>query len=197
VAALAQTYLDNGTAIAPVIKELLMSPQFAASTGGKLKRPFEDLVATLRLLGYQPDRKGVTGLRGLYWVCNQVGHAPFAWDLPDGYPDDAASWQSAGTTLNRWNRHLSLAAHWYPKTMRQPPLRSLLPRKLPRTYGGMVDALAKRLVFRPLSKTHKQVVLDLLERKASDPFRAKDAAATYRMAPAVAIILDSPYHGVR
>jgi hypothetical protein len=61
----------------------------------------------------------------------------------------------------------------------------------------MVDALAKRLVFRTLTKDHKQVVLTLLNRRADDPFTAKDADANYRMAPAVAIILDSPYHGTR
>ncbi len=98
---------------------------------------------------------------------------------------------------NRWNRHLSLAAHWQPKSLRQPKLRTLLPRRLPRTYGGMVDALAKRLVFRTLANAHKQVVLNLLDRRADDPFRDKDADATWRMAPAVAIILDSPYHGIR
>ncbi len=197
VDALAQTYLDNDTAIAPVLMQLFTSATFADSVGDKLRRPFEDITATLRILGYQPEDSGVTGMRTLYWVCNEVGHAPMGWDLPDGYPDDAASWQSAGTTLNRWNRHLSLAGHWAPKSLRQPALRTLLPRKLPKTYGGMVDDLAKRLVFRTLTKDHKQVVLTLLERRADDPFTAKDADANYRMAPAVAIILDSPYHGTR
>ena len=197
VDALAQTYLNNDTAIAPVLKQLFTSAAFANSVGDKMRRPFEDIIATLRILGYQPESNGVTGLRSLYWVYNEVGHAPLAWDLPDGYPDDAVSWQSAGTTLNRWNRHLSLAAHWQPKSLRQPKLRTLLPRRLPRTYGGMVDALAKRLVFRTLANAHKQVVLNLLDRRADDPFRDKDADATWRMAPAVAIMLDSPYHGIR
>ena len=197
VDALAQTYLDHGTAIAPVLRQLFLSQTFADSIGDKMRRPLEDIVATLRILDYGPETSGVTGLRSLYFVCNEVGHAPLAWALPDGYPDDTASWLSAGTTVNRWNRHLSLAAHWYPQELRQPDLRTLLPKNLPRTYGGMVDALAKRLVFRTLSNEHKQVVLALLERQSSDRFTAQDARETYRIAPAVAIILDSPYHGVR
>jgi hypothetical protein len=61
----------------------------------------------------------------------------------------------------------------------------------------MLDALARRLVFRTLEDRHKAVILDFLERRATDPFDKDDADAVHRMAPAVALILDSPYHGVR
>jgi uncharacterized protein (DUF1800 family) len=194
---LAQVYLDSGTAMAPVLKQLFLSTAFQDSVGRKMRRPFEDIVATMRILGYQPERRGVSGMRSLYWICEEVGHAPLGWDMPNGYPDDAVSWLSAGTTLNRWNRHLSLAAHWFPKPLRRPELRTLLPHRLPSTYGEMVDDLAKRLVFRTLSKEHKHVVLTFLGKKSGDRFTSRDAAANYQMAPAAAIILDSPYHGVR
>ena len=88
----------------------------------------------------------------LYWVASDLGHLPLAWSPPDGYPDEAVAWQSAGGTLGRWNTHLSLAAHWWPDALRQPPLRKLLPDRLPRTHGDYVDALAQRLVFRKLTQ---------------------------------------------
>ena len=197
VDALAQTYLDNESEIAPVLRHLFTSEAFESSLGDKTRRPLEDVIATLRILGFRPEQRGTDAMRSLYYICNEVGQAPFAWDLPDGYPDTATAWQSAGTTLNRWNRHLSLAGGWFPKTLRKPPLRSLLPKRLPRTFGGMVDDLAKRLVFRELSKEHRDVVLSLLQRRAGDPFTANHADAHWLMAPAVAIILDSPYHGIR
>ncbi|MEO8106552.1 MAG: DUF1800 domain-containing protein, partial [Actinomycetes bacterium] len=157
---LAQVYLDNNTAIKPVLRHLFLSAEFQDSVGEKTRRPFEDMVATLRLLGYRREPKGrKTGLRTLHWMVTEIGQAPFAWGLPDGYPDDGASWLSAGSTLNRWNRHLALAAHWGPTELPMPPLRTLLPTKLPRTYGSMLDALSKRLVFTTLDSHHKQVIL--------------------------------------
>ncbi|MFZ0325005.1 MAG: DUF1800 domain-containing protein [Actinomycetes bacterium] len=197
VSELASVYLANDTAIAPVLQHLFSSATFASSIGQKTRRPFEDVVATLRILGYQPERKGVTGMRALYFVCNEVGQPPFGWPQPNGYPDDAVSWASAGTTMNRWNRHLALAAHWWPTQLRQPDLRTLLPKRLPRTHGALVDDLAKRLVFRSLAAEHEKVVLHFLGRRATDPLDRNSPALGWKLPSVVALILDSPYHGMR
>lgn len=195
---LAGVYLANNTAIKPVLRHLFASQTFRSSVGGKLRRPYEDVIGSLRLLGYRPEPGGGTdGLRSLHWMMNEIGHAPFAWPLVDGYPDDAISWMSAGSTLNRWNRHYSLAAHWAADDLPQPPLRSLLPHRLPRTWGTMLDDLARRLVFRTLDSHHKRVILEFLDVRSTDPFEKRDADARHKMAPAVALILDSPYYGVR
>jgi uncharacterized protein (DUF1800 family) len=195
---LADVYLSNGTAIKPTVRHLFASSAFQDSIGRKLRRPYEDVIATLRLFGYRPEPgDGTDGLRSLHWMMSEIGHAPFAWPLVDGYPDDALSWLSAGSTLNRWNRHYSLAAHWAADDLPQPPLRSLLPDRLPKTWGAAVDALSRRLVFRPMDDRHKQVVLDFLAVRANDSFDRTDAESRHRMAPVVALILDSPYHGVR
>jgi len=195
---LAGVYLSGGTAVTPVLRHLFASAAFQNSVGKKLRRPYDDVIGTLRLLKYRPEQGGNTdGLRSLHWMMSEIGHAPFAWPLVDGYPDDATSWLSAGSTLNRWNRHYSLAAHWAAGELGQPPLRDLLPARLPKTWGDMIDALARSLVFRTLEDRHKKVILDFLEVRASDPFDKRDAGATHRMAPAVALILDSPYYGVR
>ena len=194
---LAATYLAKGTAIAPVLRQLFNSDEFAGSVGEKTRRPFEDLVATLRVLDYKPDRKGRTGMQALVWISDGLGQQPLAWSPPDGYPDVALAWQSAGGTLARWNTHLSLAAHWWPKELRQPPARELLPKRLPKTHGALVDALARRLVFRTLAQPHKQAVLGFLGRSASDPLDADSEAVRWRLPYLVALILDSPYHWVR
>jgi uncharacterized protein (DUF1800 family) len=194
---LAATYLAKGTAIPPVLRRLFASDEFAGSVGEKTRRPLEDLVATLRILGYRPDREGREGMQALVWISDSLGQQPLAWSPPDGYPDVALSWQSAGGTLARWNTHLSLAAHWWPKELRQPPLRDLLPRRLPATHGALVDALSKRLVFRTLAAPHKRAILEFVGRSASDPLDADSAAVRWRLPYLVALILDSPYHWVR
>jgi len=197
VSRLAATYLSRETAIVPVLRQLFLSPEFEASVGAKTRRPFEDLAATLRALGYQPDKTGKEGVRALVWVAEGMGQQPLAWSPPDGFPDEAVAWQSAGGTLGRWNTHLSLASHWWPSSLRQPPLRSLLPNRLPETHGGLVDALATRLVFRKLATPHRDAVLAFLERSASDPLDSDDAAVSWRLPQVVALILDSPYFWVR
>jgi uncharacterized protein (DUF1800 family) len=197
VTRLAQTYLDRGTAIVPVLRQLFLSSEFAASRGAKTRRPFEDLAATLRVLGYGPDKRGKSGIQALVWIADELGQQPLAWSPPDGYPDEAVSWQSAGGTLSRWNTHLSLAAHWWPDSLTQPHLRSLLPDRLPKTHGDLVDVLAKRLVFRKLAPVHKAAVLGFLGRSASTPLSSDDAAVGWRLPYIVALILDTPYFWVR
>ena len=92
---------------------------------------------------------------------------------------------------------MSLAAHWWPNSLRQPALRALLPKRLPTTYGAFVDDLAKRLVFRTLTPAHRTAVLAFLEHKASDPLSSDSADLNWRFAYVVSLILDTPYHALR
>jgi hypothetical protein len=199
VDALAETYLDHDTAIVPVLERLFRSKTFAGSVGQKVRRPFEDVAASLRILGIRPDPNGVDGQQALYWSVEGLGHLPMGWVPPDGYPDTADPWRSAGLTLGRWNTHMALAGGWWPASdLRVPNLRkTLLPKKLPKTHGGLVDALAKRLVFRTLPPAHRAAILGFLERAAGDPLDEEDAAVDWRLPYVVALILDSPSHGIR
>jgi uncharacterized protein (DUF1800 family) len=195
---LAETYLDHDTAIRPVLEKLFRSQAFASSVGAKVRRPFEDVAATLRILNIRPDPNGVVGQQQLSWMVEGLGHLPMGWVPPDGYPDTADPWRSAGLTLGRWNTHMNLAGGWWPDELRIPDLRNnVLPKKLPKTYGGLVDVLAKRLVFRKLPPTHRNAVLAFLEHGATDPLGPTDAAVEWRLPHLVALILDTPSHGIR
>jgi hypothetical protein len=197
VDALAATYLRNDTAIVPVLRQLFASSAFRDGVGAKIRRPFQDLTATLRILGMGPDASGTEGLQGLYWMIEGFGDLPLAWPQPDGYPDHADAWRSAGGTLNRWNMHMSLAAHWWPSSLSLPPLERMLPEPLPKTHGALVDALSKRLLFRTMSKAHRDAVLGFLGVNATTRLSADSEAVTWRLSSVVALILDSPYHQVR
>ncbi|CAN5700700.1 DUF1800 domain-containing protein [soil metagenome] len=199
VDALAETYLDNDTAIVPVLERLFRSKAFESSVGQKVRRPFEDVAATLRILNIRPDPDGVDGQQGLYWMTEGLGHLPMGWVPPDGFPDTGDPWRSAGLTLGRWNMHVGLAGGWWPaKHLKVPNLKkNVLPRDLPATHGGLVDALAKRLVFRKLPPAHRDAVLTFLGRAAGDPLDEDDAAVDWRLPYVVALILDTPSHGIR
>ncbi|MGH2597450.1 MAG: DUF1800 domain-containing protein [Actinomycetota bacterium] len=199
VSDLARTYLRHGTAIVPVLQQLFTSDAFGSSIGAKVRRPMQDVVATLRILGMGPDPSGGTdGLQGLYWMISDLGDTPMAWSQPNGYPDVADAWRSAGGTLGRWHSHMSLATGWYPSDLAHPDLRRrLLPAHLPRTHGKLLDLLAQRLVFRSLSSHHRSAVLGFLDVGANAPVDEDSDAVNERLPAIVSLILDSPYFQVR
>lgn len=190
VTRLAQVYLDHDTAITPVLRALFTSAEFASSAGQKVRTPFEDLMATVRTLGLTPDTEGVKGLDALYDVLVQAGNAPFRWAPPNGFPDVAAFWASPSVFLARCNWHLNLATGWYPKQLGRPAdlLRALVP-VLPRTYGGLVDALATRLIGAPLPPAHTEAVLSVARKLPNTPVDKQLAAHAPYL---IALVLDAP-----
>ncbi|MFB9185524.1 DUF1800 domain-containing protein [Dactylosporangium sucinum] len=198
VSTLTKVYLAEKTAIAPVLRALFASADFAASAGTKLRTPFEDLVGVVRVLGLQPEPAGTDGVRGLYNYLVDAGHAPMRWSPPNGYPDVAAAWAAPSGFLIRWNAHLNLAAGWYPKQLTRPAsmLRYLVPT-LPATHGALVDALATRLVGAPLPAAHTAALLEFVGKTAASPLKATDKAVTGKLPHLVAMILDSPHYLAR
>jgi uncharacterized protein (DUF1800 family) len=203
VTRLASTYLANGTAVAPVLRTLFASDEFFAAAGAKLRRPYEDVVATIRTLGIRPLPATSTtwrkGLESLYWLVGGLGMAPMAWHPPNGYPDVADAWQSAAGTLGRWNAHVHLAARWWPddKELAHPDPRTWLPTVLPATYGGLVDALAQRLVYTGLPAASRTAVLGFMGKRGADPLKADDEWVGWRLPFVAALVLDTPVHGTR
>lgn len=198
VARLAQVYLDNGTAIAPVLRALFTSDEFAAAIGQKTRTPMEDLTATVRTLGLGMETSGVKGIDALYNALVNAGNAPFRWDPPNGFPDVAAAWASPTAFLLRCNLHLNLATGWYPSQLTRPAnmLKALVP-VLPGTYGGLVDALAKRLVGSTLPASHVAAVLSVAGKTPTSSLTSSDKQIAGSLPYLIALILDSPSFQVR
>ncbi|HYN92980.1 MAG TPA: DUF1800 domain-containing protein [Pilimelia sp.] len=195
---LAGVYLAQKSAIAPVLRALFTSAEFAASVGAKVRTPLEDLAATIRVLGISPEPTGITGLKGLYWMLETLGHAPLRWSPPNGYPDVAAAWASPSGYLGRWNGHLNLAAGWHPKTLTRPAslVKHLVP-VLPTTYGGLVDALAKRLLGTAVTDANRVALTAFFGKQPTSLLKATDSAVGGSLPYLVALLLDSPYFSVR
>jgi uncharacterized protein (DUF1800 family) len=194
VATLAKVYLAGDTAIAPVLKALFTSAEFAASTGRKARTPFEDLIAAVRTLGLGPETSGVKGLDALYNNLVNAGNAPFRWSPPNGFPDVAVAWASPSAFLMRCNAHLNLATGWYPSQLTRPAdlLKSLVP-VLPGTYGALVDALAVRLIGAKLPPAHTAAVLSVAGKMPTSPLTGYSGHVPYL----IALVLDSPSFQLR
>lgn len=200
VARLAQTYLANGTAMAPVLRVLFLSPEFVSSVGQKMRTPYEDALATARILGLTPEPVPASGtasdLHSFVWYLGSFGQAPMGWPAPNGYPDVADAWGGASSMLNRWNFHLSLAGNWTLKAMKRPDLTTLLPSPLPTTYGALVDTLAAKL-FIQLSTTQRDAICHFVGYAPTDALKAGTAAVTWRLPHIIALLLDSPNFAIR
>jgi len=200
--ALKATYLAHDTAIVPVLRQLFGSAEFAAAAGQKVRRPYEDLAAAVRVLGLRPDAKGTAGIQALHWTLVDIGHGPLAWNPPNGYPDVAPAWQSAAGTLGRWNAHLNVAARWWPTTLTGPALITMVPKRRPATYGALLDVLSNRILQQPISARQKAAICTFLtdEWTTVTPSKAlpkNSAALGWRLPSIVALLLDSPQHALR
>jgi uncharacterized protein (DUF1800 family) len=206
VSRLAAVYLKYDTAIVPVLRVLLTSPEFKAARYRKVRRPYEDMIATLRTLGYtllptsrpRVDRR--SGPEALYWRSHTLQQAPLAWSQPDGYPDEAVAWTAGGGLLARWNMHLGLAAGWWPDSgsIGVPSVKGLLPPVTASlTYGRLVDAVAMRLTGLVLPTAHSAAVLTFLGKRPTDRVQSGDRWVTWDAARFVALVLDTPNHQLR
>jgi uncharacterized protein (DUF1800 family) len=180
---LTKAYLESGTKIVPVLHTLLSSPEFWAAVGQKVRRPLENMVAGVRVLGVRPGADIPKGVNGLYWSLDQAGHRPLAWAPPNGYPDVAAAWASSGAMLQMWNSHRGLVQGWWEGLDFVEPAK-LAPASSASSY---VDALAQRLVHQRLGATHRKALVDFL-----GTHRVSDYAP--HLAP---LLLDSPYFALR
>ncbi len=198
VTRLAKVYLDNRTAIAPVLRALFGSGEFAAAVGAKTRTPYEDIVATVRTLDYGPEKSGTQALKALYWMTQSAGQAPMAWAPPNGYPDVASAWASPSGQVVRWNAHLNIAAGWWPTTLQRPAsLVAALAGTLPATYGALIDAVATRLVGRTLAPAHTAAIAAFYGKTPAAAVRANDAAVGWALPYLVALLLNSPYFALR
>jgi hypothetical protein len=68
----------------------------------KFKRPLDFVLSCLRQL-----QAGVQDARSLLDPLARMGHLPFAWPTPDGFPDTAGPWMT--TLIPRWQFAASLA----------------------------------------------------------------------------------------
>lgn len=94
---------DAPDQIKQTVRTILLSTEFAATWGQKVKRPFEVVASFLRITDadFKPNQ-------GLFNQVAEMGYRQFAWPTPTGHPDDATYWLSTNVMLRRWNVLLAL-----------------------------------------------------------------------------------------
>ncbi len=104
VKTVAEAFTKNQGDIPETLRSLFSTEEFSNTRGNKFKRPFNYIVSALRATGADTD-----GGKPLIDYLLRMGHAPFHYPTPDGYPEVAAPWMA--TLLWRWNFAVSLSEH--------------------------------------------------------------------------------------
>ncbi len=104
VATVAAAFTRSDGHIPEILRALFATPEFAAARGTKLKRPFHFVVSALRAANAATD-----GGHPIVNALLRMGHAPFRYPTPDGYPEVATHWTN--TLLWRWNFAVSLSGN--------------------------------------------------------------------------------------
>jgi Protein of unknown function (DUF1800) len=199
VSALAKTYLKHGTAIKPVLMQLLTSSAFHHAVGHKVRTPYEDLIATIRVLRIGPSKYDIAGIQGLKYTASAMGQMPLAWALPNGYADVASAWSATSTTVGKWNTHLQLTQLGSGNDLQFTPLINLLPANLPAncTYGRLMGIIAGALNLPALNATQSKAIVTFLGKSTSDVVVSTDPVLSWRLPNVMALMLNSSHQAER
>lgn len=138
VDSVAATFLKTGGDIRATLRSLFATAEFRETRGGKFKRPFHFIVSALRATGAKTD----AGQPVVDFLL-RMGHAPFHYPTPDGYPEEASPW--LGTLLWRWNFAVALAEGRVRGTKIQAD-------KLLKSFGGDAGLIAHLLGRKPTAE---------------------------------------------
>jgi uncharacterized protein (DUF1800 family) len=101
VTAVAEMFQGSRGDIRQTLRTLFAAPEFQTSRQTKFKRPFHFVVSALRATDAQSNVDDA-----IIDYLLRMGHAPFNYPTPDGYPEEASPW--LGTLLWRWNFAVAL-----------------------------------------------------------------------------------------
>lgn len=95
----AQVFSQSNGDIRSVLRTIFASDEFWQAPP-KLKTPMEVVIGMLRALDYQPGFNRAYQ-QAIFSLLEQMGHIPFTWPAPNGFPDVSAYWMQ--NLLPRWN----------------------------------------------------------------------------------------------
>jgi len=98
----ARAFTASNGDIKTTLRAVFATDVFRAAVDAKFKRPFRYVASVLRATGAQCDPN-----EALYRYLQRMGHTPFQYPTPDGYPEEAEHWM--GTMLWRWHFTAALA----------------------------------------------------------------------------------------
>jgi hypothetical protein len=148
---LAKVYLDNNTAIVPVLRALVASAEFKASAMQKVRTPVEDALATWTAANVVvlPPHSDQDAANQFINVSKAIGQVVLDWPTPDAFPDLAPAWCNSGRLLG------SMRVHWFASIGAWPNQGIVFKTpidwmpQLPTLFSNVVDHVVQTMLFTP------------------------------------------------
>jgi len=193
---LAQVYLANDTAIVPVLRALIESPEFAASTGTKVRDATEDVVATWRALGVRVRRPtgADSAANTVLWQADNLGLMPFMWPRPDGAPLVNEPWCTPSRMIASFDMHHSMAGGWWPNKaqgMVYRNSRKWVP-EYPIRLDQLIDHLSQQLLHQHATPVLVKAGCRAVGYGPSEKITRHHPVPYYGISSLLSTILDSP-----
>jgi hypothetical protein len=195
---LAQVYLANDTAIAPVLRTLVGSAEFAGSAMSKVRDPGEDVVATYRALGVDvtaptSPRNNNSAETVVLWQSGNLGDQPHSWPRPDGAPIDNQAWSSPSRLLASLELHHVMSGGWWPTAgLTRPRNTDWLPAPAV-SMRDLVDHLCRRMLHLPTPPGMLVACCQAVDAEPDEVITARHEVMDWRLSRLLTAILDSPY----
>lgn len=187
VDAVAQRFDETGGDIRETLRTVLLSAEFRAAKGAKYKRPADMLISMLRAT--DPFLAPGFG-RLMFELIISLGHAPFTWTTPDGFPDDQQAWLSTSAQLSRWNFGLGVADGTHRNAVQLKIFELLGPARTPE---AIVDRLVEVILFRTIDETDRERLIAFVAQGAPQDERLPLITAVRRARALVGILFGSRY----
>jgi uncharacterized protein (DUF1800 family) len=192
VSAVAATYTSSGGDIKAMLRTLLTSSEFRASSDNKFKRPVEYVMSALRTAA--PTLQGSNYLRIIGEQLNTLGQLHYLWPTPDGYPDTREYWTHTSALLTRWNFSFGLVENALGGGMTVDIAAMLGDATLP---AQIVDRMAERLLHRPLADGDRSALIAFVANRNAPHRPVPSASRLTRARELAGVLLGSAYFQYR
>jgi uncharacterized protein (DUF1800 family) len=191
VNAVAATYTSTNGNISAMLMTLFGSAEFMASYDRKVRRPEEYVIGTLRVL--EPTFT-TDYLDKILIPVTTMGHAPFKWPAPNGYPDAIGYWVNTGSSLTRWNWAFGLAEDTIGASIKIDVPALIATANTP---TSLVDRLSARLLRRTLNAADRTRLINFAAKSGSVTQALSATDLNLRSRELIGILLSSPYFQYR
>lgn len=194
VQAAADTFLQHKDApdqLRRVMETILLSAEFKAGWGGKVKRPLEAVVSMMRALNSEFIRPP----GGINWMLGLMGQALFERRPPDGYPDTREAWMNSMSLLYRWNFAVGLTENWMDEDDTGYKIFSDVFTQTPaemRTASSLADYWIQRILNRSLPESGRNAVVAVMAQEYAPDETLSEDHARYALPAMIETILMSP-----
>lgn len=179
--------------LAQVVRTIVLHPDFLATWGEKVKRPFEIAAGALRTGGttWTPATDATSS--SFFSRFDDTGHDLFTWPAPNGFPDTRDAWTSMTPRVNTWRlcgwmiEWRDAANAYLVDVVAQTPAHV-------RSANELADFWIDRVLGRPMAPEDRAQLVQLMAQGINPDFDLdlSSTSTADRLRTMVGVIFNSP-----